>query len=298
MNLRFVESFVWLARLQNVTRTAEKLCLTQSAVSSRIAALEDALGTTLIDRRERGFRLTHAGQRFLIFAEQFLALQQQMHQEFDSVQQQLLAVRIGGIETVLHTWLIPLVEQLQGSHTDIEFELTVEMTQVLNEQARRGALDLVFSAAPVEGQGIASVVLPSMEMCFVGPRVRGQRRRLTRQDIRERGLMTFQRGSQPHVALLSVLREEGLDDKRVHAISSISALVKMVESGFGVATFPRHAAEQLAQKHDIAVWPSDIRLQPLPVFANFWSYPDESPMQRVIQQAIEIATQQAGGRGR
>ena len=292
MNLRFVESFVWLARLQNVTRTAEKLCLTQSAVSSRIAALEESLGTTLIDRRERGFRLTHAGQRFLLFAEQFLALQQQMHQEFDSAQQQLLAVRIGGIETVLHTWLIPLVEQLQRSHTDIEFELTVEMTQVLNEQARRGALDLVFSAAPVEGQGIACVELPAMEMCFVGPRAR-QRRRLTRQDIRDRGLMTFQRGSQPHVALLSVLREEGLEDKRVHAISSISALVKMVESGFGVATFPRHAAEQLALKHDIAVWPSDLQLQPLPVFANFWSYPLDSPMQRVIQQAIQIATRQA-----
>ncbi|NBN99956.1 MAG: LysR family transcriptional regulator [Betaproteobacteria bacterium] len=287
MNLRFVESFVWLARLQNVTRTAEKLCLTQSAVSSRIAALEDTLGTPLIDRRERGFRLTHAGQRFLLFAEQFMDLQQQMHQEFDSAQQQLLTVRIGGIETVLHTWLIPLVERLQQSHTDIEFELTVEMTQVLNEQARRGALDLVFSAAPAQGQGITSVELPAMDMCFVGPRGRSPRR-LTRKGLREMGLMTFQRGSQPHVALLAVLRDIGLEDKRVHAISSISALVKMVESGFGVATFPLHAAEQLALKHDIEVLASDIPLQPLPVFASFWSYPHESPMQRIIQQAIQI----------
>jgi len=292
MNLRFVESFVWLARLQNVTRTAEKLCLTQSAISSRIAALEEALGTQLIDRRERGFRLTHAGQRFLIFAEQFLTLQQQMHQEFDSAQQQLLTVRIGGIETVLHTWLIPLVEQLQQSHTDIEFELTVEMTQVLNEQARRGALDLVFAAAPVQGQGITCVELPPMDMCFVGPRG-NSRRRLTLKDIQAQGLMTFQRGSQPHVALLEVLRKVGLEDKKVHAISSISALVKMVESGFGLATFPRHAAEQLALKHDIAVRACDIKLQPLPVFASFWSYPNESPMQRIIQQAIQIATSQA-----
>jgi hypothetical protein len=33
---------------------------------------------------------------------------------------------------------------------------------------------------------------------------------------------------------------------------------------------------------------SDIKLQPLPVFASFWSYPHESPMQRIIQQAIQI----------
>ena len=44
MNLRFVETFVWVARLQSITRTAEKLFLTQSAVSSRIAVLEAELG--------------------------------------------------------------------------------------------------------------------------------------------------------------------------------------------------------------------------------------------------------------
>ena len=44
MNLRFVEAFVWVARLKSITRGAEKLCLTQSAVSNRIAALEEELG--------------------------------------------------------------------------------------------------------------------------------------------------------------------------------------------------------------------------------------------------------------
>ena len=39
MNLRFVEAFVWVARLKSITRRAEKLCLTQSAVSNRVAAL-------------------------------------------------------------------------------------------------------------------------------------------------------------------------------------------------------------------------------------------------------------------
>ena len=65
MNLRFVEAFVWVARLQSITRAAEKLFLTQSAVSSRIASLEEELGVPLVDRRDRVFRLTNAGNRFL-----------------------------------------------------------------------------------------------------------------------------------------------------------------------------------------------------------------------------------------
>eukprot|EP01034_Spumella_vulgaris_P043971 gene43971-54640_t len=64
MNLRFVEAFVWVVRLQSITRAAEKLFLTQSAVSSRIAALEEELGVQLILRNSRPLRLTEAGRMF------------------------------------------------------------------------------------------------------------------------------------------------------------------------------------------------------------------------------------------
>lgn len=50
MNLRFVETFVWVARMQSISRTAEKLFLTQSAISNRIAVLEEELGAELVDR--------------------------------------------------------------------------------------------------------------------------------------------------------------------------------------------------------------------------------------------------------
>ena len=58
MNLRFVEAFYWVATLQSVSRAADKLFITQSAMSARIAALEQELGTVLLDRREKQFRLT------------------------------------------------------------------------------------------------------------------------------------------------------------------------------------------------------------------------------------------------
>ena len=68
MNLRFVEAFYWASSLKSVTRAAEKLFITQSALSSRIAALEEELGVLLLDRRDKSFRLTVAGTRFAAFA--------------------------------------------------------------------------------------------------------------------------------------------------------------------------------------------------------------------------------------
>ena len=61
MNLRFLETFVWLAKLRNFRVTAEKLHTTQAAVSSRIATLEQDFGARLFDRGSREVTLTQDG---------------------------------------------------------------------------------------------------------------------------------------------------------------------------------------------------------------------------------------------
>ncbi len=74
MNLRFVEAFYWAATLKSVTRAAEKLFVTQSALSGRLTALETELGVLLLDRRDKQFRLTLAGVRFQRHAGRLLNL--------------------------------------------------------------------------------------------------------------------------------------------------------------------------------------------------------------------------------
>jgi len=293
VNLRFVEAFVWVARLKSITRAAEKLHLTQSAVSNRIAALEEELGAPLIDRRDRVFRLTPAGNRFLHHAERLLTVHRDVKREFGTPEEQPVSLRLGGIETVLHTWLIPLVEWLKANKPQLEFELTVEMTHVLNEQVRRGGLDLVFTATAAEAPGIVVEALPSMAMVFVGPAALAEGRAagtpLSVAELVAHDLLTFQRGSQPHVALLDTLHHADVADKRVHTVSSISALVKLVESGFGIATLPRAAAEPLCRRHAIAILDCALQLPPLPLFASYWSYPTAPALDAAIADAVAFA---------
>lgn len=163
MNLRFVEAFYWAASLKSVTRASERLFLTQSAVSSRIAALEDELGVLLLDRRDKQFRLTVAGLRFLTHAQRLLELQREVKTEMGSGAPQPMTLRLGAIESVLHSWLIPMVERLRESQPRLELELTVETTPVLIDQIGRGSLDLVFAAAPAALGGLRSRALPPME---------------------------------------------------------------------------------------------------------------------------------------
>lgn len=286
MNLRFVEAFYWVASLKSVTRAADKLCLTQSAMSSRIAALEDELGVALIDRRDRQFKLSVAGIRFLVYAKRMLELQRQLKAEMGSGAPLEVSIRLGVIESVLHSWLIAWVEQLRSDNPLLELELTVETTPVLLDQIQRGMLDAIFAALPAAADGIRNQPLPPMEMVFVGNRKLHRKRGYVLADFAATDILTFQRGSQPHVYLLDQFRSAQVEPRCVHTISSISAMVQLVQAGFGVATLPRQAVQHMLALQDLRVLPCDTGLKPLPIHLSYHEDPASAAAETVVRSAL------------
>lgn len=287
MNLRFVEAFYWAVTLKSVTRAAEKLFVTQSALSSRIAALEAELGVLLLDRRDKSFRLTVAGTRFLRHAERLLNLQRDIKAEFGSGPAGATSLRIGVIESVLHSWLIDWVHALRREQPALELELTVETTPVLLDHMRRGAADLVLAALPADGDGVRTRVLQTMPMVFTG--TAAQKRRWPLAELcATHELLTFQRGSQPHVALLDLCRKQAVEPPRVHTISSISAMVQLVESGFGVATLPQAAVARLAKQRGVRALAVDVPLTPLPIHLSWRDDPATPAAAAVLDSVLRF----------
>jgi len=81
MEIYQLRTFVVVAREGSITRAAERLHLSQPAVSAHIKAIEDALALSLFGRTARGMSLTHEGQRLLAKAEQTLAVHQELIDE-------------------------------------------------------------------------------------------------------------------------------------------------------------------------------------------------------------------------
>lgn len=291
MNLRFVEAFYWVVSLKSVSRAAEKLFITQSAMSSRIAALEEELGVLLLDRRDKQFRLTVAGMRFFNHAQKLLALQRDIKAEMSAAggnESTTVSLRIGVIESVLHSWLIQWIAHMRKSSPAFELELTVETTPVLIDHVRRGALDLVFAAMPTAGEGVRSRALPPMEMAFVGHSELHRKRSYSLADLAEIELLTFQRGSQPHAALLDLFRAASLEVKRIHNISSISAMVQLVEGGLGLATLPVAAVERLAGHLPLKALKCDTPLPPLPIHASYREDPTSGVAVDVLEAVLSF----------
>jgi DNA-binding transcriptional LysR family regulator len=297
VNLRFVEAFYWAVTLKSVTRAAEKLFVTQSALSSRIAALETELGVLLLDRRDKQFRLTTAGARFTRHAEKLLNLQREIKAELGSSAKvaKPTSLRIGAIESVLHSWLIEWVQALRREHPALELALTVETTPVLLDQMRRGTADLILAAAPADGDRVRTQALTPMPMVFVGQLKQHGRKRFSLAALTaDNELLTFQRGSQPHVALLDQCRKQGLDATRVHTISSISAMLQLVEQGFGVATLPQAAVSRLTAglaarsrtASSLCTLRCDSALTPLPIYLSWRDDPATSVAGQVVDSVL------------
>ncbi|MGJ7583623.1 LysR family transcriptional regulator, partial [Variovorax sp. RHLX14] len=68
MNTRFVEAFLWAARLGSFRAASDRLHITQAAVSNRVASLEEDIGARLFERSTRAMRLTPQGQTLLDYA--------------------------------------------------------------------------------------------------------------------------------------------------------------------------------------------------------------------------------------
>lgn len=289
MNLRFVEAFYWVASLKSISRAAEKLYLTQSAMSSRIAKLEEELGVLLLDRRDKQFKLTGAGTRFLVHANRLLALQREAKAEMGAGVETAVSMRIGAIESVLHSWLIPWLEQLRLEQPGLELELTVETTPILTEQIQRGMLDLVFAVLPSSADGVRNHALTPMDMVFVGNPERHSKDVYQLDELAELELLTFQKGSQPNVTLLDLFRQQRLQPKKVHAISSISAMVQLVQGGFGVALLPRAAVARLTGFASLKILACDAHLKSLPIHASYRADPTSNTIETVVQSAIMFA---------
>ena len=294
MNLRFVEAFYWVASLKSISRAAEKLFLTQSAMSSRISTLEDELGVLLLDRRGKQFKLTAAGVRFLTYADKLLVLQREVKLEMGSGKTMAVSMRIGAIESVLHSWLIPWLEQLRANYPGLELELTVETTPILVDLIQRGTLDLVFAVLPSAAEGVRSEVLPTMEMVFVGHPDLHQKEIYRLSELAELELLTFQKGSQPHVTLLDLFRKQRLEPKKVHAISSISAMVQLVQGGFGVALLPRAAVTRMSGFARLRALACEARLQALPIHASYRTDPSTRSVETLVESAITFANSFVG----
>ncbi len=238
MNVRFLETFIWVARLHSFKAAAGKLNLTQAAISGRIAALENDLGQQLFERGSRDTRLTASGRTLISYAERMLDTEQAMRGALHGPPTLKGVVRLGIVESIVHTWFAPFLRELHRAHPEIEIELTAESTRRLHDLIKHGGVDVALQTDAVVGSSVRNRELGALKMGWICRADADIPPVTTLAELAVLPLVTFPRYSQPHLQLLDVFDSAGLIPGRIHFVSSIAACTQFLEAGAGVATLP------------------------------------------------------------
>lgn len=154
MDLREQRYVCTLAEYGNLTRAAEKLYISQPALSLYIANLEKSLGLSLFDRSGKKFCLTYAGERYVEKAKQMLDLEREFSEEVYALVNETLGRLCLGISQRRGSWLIPPVAaRYEELCPEIDLVIKEGNLSMLNEMLRQNELDLiVLNKSDVQGE--------------------------------------------------------------------------------------------------------------------------------------------------
>jgi DNA-binding transcriptional LysR family regulator len=266
MNLKFLETFVWVARLKSFRLTADKLFTTQASISSRIAVLEGELGVKLFLRDSRGVKLTPEGLKVLDYAERMLDTMQALKQSLETRSSKAGRIRIGVMDTVIHTWLSPLVAQITDHYPLLEIELVADTSLNLCEQLQKGFLDLALQTDLLRQENVRSLELASHPIGWiVASQSIYNRDYADLAELARERIITYSKNSHPHQEVLSLMQANGVLTPRLNCVNSVSAITRLLRDGFGIGALPPAlVSEELARGElvllDIAQRPPNLQV--------------------------------------
>lgn len=132
--LDLIQGFEAAARSLSFTRAGEELCITQSAVSRQIRALEDHLGVALFERRPRSLALTGQGQALYRAAAELLERLQETTNRLrsDAAAPHLTVTTTGGFASL---WLIPRLRTFTALHPEVDVRISATYAEINLERS-------------------------------------------------------------------------------------------------------------------------------------------------------------------
>lgn len=293
MNVRFLEAFVWVAKLGSFKGAADKLFTSQAGISSRIATLEDQFGVRLFERDRRNIMLTYHGTELLPYAERMIELQVRMYGAIGEKASFSGVLRVGAIETVVHTWLPDLLTRFATTYPNVTLEISSDITPRLRDDLLRGVLDCAILSEEITPGFIDNHRMANFAVRWVASPVLALKlpthRLLSFADIAEQPIMSFHRESGVYRNIAQ--GASGCANLRVSYFSSLGAMLDLTRSGFGTALLPVAVIQEDLLQGRLVLLDVDPLPIPLPLVAGVRLEP-VSPLAEALVQMAQAACDQ------
>jgi DNA-binding transcriptional LysR family regulator len=218
---------------------AQKLKLSQSVVSERIADVESRLGFTIFVRERRGARLTPQGRRFLDQASRLMGLRDQIAASLHPISGFAGTLRIGVAETIVHTWLPMMLKKIRVAFPNAQLELSVDTSPILAQQLLDDDIDIAILVRQSLPTGIVVVPIYACKLdWFAAGGYPVPARPLSLNDLAESPIITFPKDTVPFREVKRLFANPDLPVPLIHGCASLATILHLVRDGFGIGLLP------------------------------------------------------------
>jgi DNA-binding transcriptional LysR family regulator len=248
MDTRQLAAFCTVVERRSFSQAAEKLGVTQPAVSLQVRALEERLGQTLLDRSGRRVEPTEAGLRLYRSAQRMLALEEQLYDEVAAESDELRGMLAIGASTGPGAHLVPLLLcEFQREHPDLRIALSIWDTQMVSDKVAARELELGVVGALRRSRSLEFEPLVRDEIVLaVPPGHPSAGGSISLDDLRKETVIAMQEGAGVRQVVDEELRRAGLRVREVEPRLELGlqeSVKSAVAAGFGVTFISRTAIE-------------------------------------------------------
>jgi DNA-binding transcriptional LysR family regulator len=141
-----LHTFIGVYSAGTFTKASRTLGLSQSALSQKIARMEEALQTAIFIRHPRSLTLTASGEKLLVYAKETIQMQKDFLENFDQYQSELSGViRIAGFSSVMRSLIIPQFTKLIRKHSNISIEFSSYEMSELEDILKSNKADFIIT---------------------------------------------------------------------------------------------------------------------------------------------------------
>ncbi len=267
IDLRHLRTLIALRDTGSLVEAAERVFLTQSALSHQIKELETRLGCSVFIRKTRPVRFTSAGKRLLDAADQILPILRSATTDIERIAGGQTGRLYMAIEChSCFEWLLPAINAYREQWPEVELDLLSGFHFQPLPALARGDLDLVITADPIFGNGLAYIPLFSYEAVTIlamdHPLV--EKEYVEPLDFVDETLIAYPVDRERMDFFKSFMDLAGLEPARVRSAELTTMMVQLVASGRGVACLPNWAVHEYSKKNYIVskslgeegIWPN------------------------------------------
>jgi DNA-binding transcriptional LysR family regulator len=268
----YLEAFFACAQAGHFTKAAEKLHITQSALSQRIMNLEDDLETSLFVRDRSGLKLTAAGEELLRYCLVKNSLEEQSLNKIKNKNTKLLTghVRIGGFSSVMRSVIMPSLAPLLKENPDLQLLFISKEMDELPTYFRRGEIDHMILFNEFVHDGIETHHIGDEQDVLV------EQKNYNGPDI------FLDHDENDHTTSRYLRMREIKQPKRRRYLDEVYTLMDGVKSGLGRSILPLHIV-----KHEKSIVVVDKKMVlKTPVFLHYYRQPFYTELHKQIVKNI------------